>query len=82
MIGGSQVLLEGLQSMMQDGLTGRKKVLMTLAFLSYGLFLQFLHKPYMPQTEKTSRQHSCQGPWNRQFPTLGVDCPKLFWPLG
>ena len=47
MVGGSQVLLEGLQSMMQDDLTGRKEVVMTLAFLPYSLFLQYLHKPYM-----------------------------------
>ena len=47
MVGGSQVLLEGLRSMMQDGLTGRKKVVMCFAFLPYSLFLQFLHKPYM-----------------------------------
>ena len=33
--------------MTQDGLTGGKKVVMTFTFLSYGLFLQFLHKPYM-----------------------------------
>ena len=33
--------------MMQDGLTGRKKVMTTFTFLSYGLFLQFLHKPYV-----------------------------------
>ena len=47
MVRGSQILLEGLQSMMQDGLTGGKKVVMTFTFLSYSLFLQFLHKPYM-----------------------------------
>ena len=47
MVKGSQILLEGLQSMTQDGLTGRKKVMMTFTFLSYSLFLQFLHKPYM-----------------------------------
>ena len=33
--------------MMQDSLTGRKKVVMTFSFLSYSLFLQFVHKPYM-----------------------------------
>ena len=33
--------------MMQDGLTSRKEVAMTLAFLPYSLFLQFLHKFYM-----------------------------------
>ena len=32
---------------MQDGLTSRKEVMTTLAFLPYSLFLQFLHKPYM-----------------------------------
>ena len=47
MVRGSQILLEGLWSMMQDGLTGRKKVMMTFTFLSYSLFLQFMHKPYM-----------------------------------
>ena len=31
----------------QDSLTGRKKVVMTFAFLPYSLFLQFLLKPYM-----------------------------------
>ena len=33
--------------MMQDGLTGRKEVMMTFAFLPYSLFLQFLHKLFM-----------------------------------
>ena len=47
MVGGSQVLLEGLQSMTQDGLTDRKEVMLTLAFLPYSLFFQFLHKLYM-----------------------------------
>ena len=47
MVGGSQVLLEGLRSMMQDGLTGGKEVMLTLAFLPYSLFFQFLHKFYM-----------------------------------
>ena len=47
MVGGSQVLLEGLWSMMQDGLTGREKVVTIFAFLPYSLFLQFPHKPYM-----------------------------------
>ena len=32
---------------MQDGLIGGEKVVMTFAFLSYGLFPQFLHKPYV-----------------------------------
>ena len=55
MVGASQVLLEGLQSMMQDGLTGGEKVITTFAFLPYSLFLQFLHKPYMFPME-------CHGP--------------------
>ena len=33
--------------MTQDGLTGGKKVVMTFTFLSYSLFLQFVHKPYI-----------------------------------
>ena len=41
--------------MTQDGLTGKKEVMMTLAFLLYGLFLQFLHKLYMFPME-------CSGP--------------------
>ena len=47
--------------MMQDGLTGRKKVVATFAFLSYSLFLQFLHKPYMFPMEccRLRRPHSC-----------------------
>ena len=55
MVGGSQVLLEGVQSMKQDGLTSGEKVMMTFAFLPYSLFLQFLHKPYMFPVE-------CPGP--------------------
>ena len=47
MVRGSQIFLEGLQSMMQDGLTGGKKVVTTFTFLSYCLFLQFMHKLYM-----------------------------------
>ena len=47
MVGGSQFLLKGLWSMVQDGLTGAKKVMTTFPFLPYSLFLQFLHKPYM-----------------------------------
>ena len=47
MVRGSQILLEGLQSMMQDGLAGGKEVMMTLTLLPYSLFLKFLHKPYM-----------------------------------
>ena len=47
MVRGSQILLEGLCSIMQDGLAAGKKVVMTFTFLSYSLFLQFLHKPYM-----------------------------------
>ena len=60
MVRGSQILLEGLQSMMQDGLTDRKKVVMTFNFLSYSLFLQFLHKPYMFPMEccRLRRPHS------------------------
>ena len=44
---GSQIFLEVLQSTMQDGLTGGKKVMVTFTFLSYGLFPQFVHKLYM-----------------------------------
>ena len=39
MVRGGQVLLEGLQSMMQDGLTGGKEVVPTFAFLPYGFVL-------------------------------------------
>ena len=61
MVRGSQILLEGLWSMTQDGLTGGKKVMMTFTFLSYSLFLQFLHKPYMFPMEcrRLRRPHSC-----------------------
>ena len=33
--------------MKQDGLTGRKKIVMTFAFLSYSSFLQFMHELHM-----------------------------------
>ena len=33
--------------MTQDGLIGGEKVVTTFALLSYGLFPQFLHKPYV-----------------------------------
>ena len=61
MVRGSQILLEGLWSIMQDGLTGRKKVMMTFTFLSYSLFLQFLHKPYMFPMEfcRLRKPHGC-----------------------
>ena len=60
MVRGSQILLEGLGSMMQDGLAGREEVVMTFTFLPYGLFLKFLHKPYMfpMQYSGLSRFHS------------------------
>ena len=47
MVGGGQILLEGLWGMVQDGLASGKEVMTTFTFLSYGLLLQFLHKPYM-----------------------------------
>ena len=61
MIGGSQILLEGLWSMTQDGLAGRKEVVMTFTFLSYSLLLKFLHKPYVFPMEYSGlrRSHSC-----------------------
>ena len=61
MVRGSQILLEGLWSMTQDGLAGRKEVMMTFTFLPYSLFLKFLHKPYMFPIEYSglSRFHSC-----------------------
>ena len=33
--------------MKQDGLTGRKKIVMTFAFLSYSSLLQFMHELYV-----------------------------------
>ena len=60
MVGGSQILLEGLQSMMQDGLAGRKEVMMTFTFLPYSLLLEFLYKPYVFPMEYSGlrRSHS------------------------
>ena len=46
MVRGSQILLEGLWSMKQDGLMGGKKIVTTFAFLPYSLFLQFMHELY------------------------------------
>ena len=47
--------------MTQDSLTGRKKVMMTFTFLSYSLFLQFPHKPYIFPMEchRLRRPHGC-----------------------
>ena len=47
MVRGSPILLEELWSLKQDGLTGRKKIVMTFAFLSYSSFLQFVHELYI-----------------------------------
>ena len=45
---------------MQDGLAGRKEVVTTFTFLSYSLFLKFLHKPYLFPMEYSglSQSHS------------------------
>ena len=61
MVGGSQILLEGLWSMMQDGLAGRKEVMMIFTFLSYSLLLKLLHKSYgFPMGySRLRRSHSC-----------------------
>ena len=60
MVGGSEILLEGLQSMMQDGLAGRKAVMMTFTILPYSLLLKFLDKPYVFPMEYSGlrRSHS------------------------
>ena len=60
MVRGSQIPLEGMWSMMQDGLADRKEVVTTFTFLPYSLFLKFLQKPYVFPMEysRLSQFHS------------------------